>query len=115
MQVYSRAVSNCEIPKFSICEFGKGRRRNNKVNKIKNNHMKEQELKMGHLLPGQMVSVYHYISWAPGRIYHTKGKSDPSDMFSGVCVFIDHASGYVRINHQVATNATETDKAKLTF
>ena len=36
-------------------------------------------------------------------------------MFSGGCVFIDHASGYVSIKHQVAINATETVKAKLTF
>ena len=36
-------------------------------------------------------------------------------MFSGVCVFIDHASGYVSIQHQVAINATETVKAKLNF
>ena len=36
-------------------------------------------------------------------------------MFSGGCVFIDHASGYVSIKHQVAINATKTVKAKLTF
>ena len=36
-------------------------------------------------------------------------------MFSGVCVFIDHASGYVSIKHQVAINATETVKETLTF
>ena len=36
-------------------------------------------------------------------------------MFSGGCVFIDHANGYVRINHQVAINATGTVKEKLTF
>ena len=36
-------------------------------------------------------------------------------MFSGGCVFIDHASGYVSIKHQVAINATETVKARLTF
>ena len=77
--------------------------------------MKEQELKKDHLLPGQMVSVDHYISRAPGWIYHTKGKLDQSDMFSGGCVFIDHASGYLSIKHQGAINATETVKAKLTF
>ena len=77
--------------------------------------MKEQELKKDHLLPGQMVSADHYISRAPGRLYHTKGKSDQSDMFSGGCVFIDHASGYVIIKHQVAINATETVKEKLTL
>ena len=62
-----------------------------------------------------MVSADHYISWDPGRLYHTKGKPDPSDMFSGGCVFIDHVSGYMSIKHKVAINATETVKTKLTF
>ena len=115
VQGNSKAVANCERPKCAACEFGNGHHRPNKVNKIKKNPMKEQELKKDHLLPGHMVSADHYISRAPGRLYHTKGKSDQSDMFSGGCVFIDHASGYVSINHQVAINATETVKAKLTF
>ena len=77
--------------------------------------MQEQELKKDHILPGQMLSTYHYISQATGRLYHTKRKLDPSDMFSGGCVSIDHISGYVIINHQVDMNAAETVKAKLTF
>ena len=77
--------------------------------------MKEQNLKKDHILPVQMVSVDHYISRAPGRLYHTKGKSDQSYMFSGWYVFIHHASGYVSIKRQVAINATENVKAKLTF
>ena len=36
-------------------------------------------------------------------------------MFSVGCVFIYHFSVYVNIKHQVAINATETVKAKLTF
>ena len=36
-------------------------------------------------------------------------------MFSGGCVFIDHASGYVRIKHQVARHVTGNVKVKLTF
>ena len=62
-----------------------------------------------------MVSADHYILRDPGRLYHTKDKSYPYDMFSGGCVFINHFSGYVSIKHQVAINATETVKAKLTF
>ena len=115
MQGNSKALANCERPKFADCEFGKGHRRPNKINTIKKNPMKEQDLKKDHLLPGQMVSADHYISRYPGRLYHTKGKSDQYDMFSGGCVFIDHSSGYVGIKHQVAINATETVKAKLTF
>ena len=115
VQGNSKAVANCERTKCAACEFEKGHRRPNKVDTIKKNPMKEQEFKKDHLLPGQMVFVDLYISRAPGRLYQTKGKSDQSDMFSGGCVFIDHASGYVSIKHQVAINATETAKAKLTF
>ena len=83
-----KAVVNCERPKYSACEFGKGHRQPNKINTIKKNPMKEQELKKDHLLPGQMVSADHFISRAPGRLYHTKGKLDKSDMISGGCVVI---------------------------
>ena len=74
-------------------------------NTIKKNTINDQDLKNDHLLPGQMVSADNY----------TKGKSDHSEMFSGGCVFIDHASGYVSIKHQVDINVTETVKEKLTF
>ena len=113
VQGNSKAVANCKIPKCAACEFGKVHRQPNKMNTIKNNTMKEQELKKDHLLPGPMVSVDHYISRAPGRLYHTKGKSDQSDIFSGGCVLIEHASSYMSIKHQVAINATETVKEKL--
>ena len=62
-----------------------------------------------------MVSADHYILRDTGKLYHTKGKSYPSDMYSGGCVLIEHASGYMRIKHQLAINATETIKAKITF
>ena len=72
MQGNYKAVSNCERPKCSACEFGKGHRLTNKINTINNNPMKEQELKKDHLMTGQMVSAYHYISRDLGRLYHTK-------------------------------------------
>ena len=52
-----------------------------------------------------MVSADHY----------TKGKSNQYEMFSGGRIFIDHASGYVSIKHQVIIKATENFKAKLVF
>ena len=62
-----------------------------------------------------MVYEDHYISRDPCRLYHTKGKSDPSYIYSVGCVLIYHPSGYMIIKHQVAINATKTVKAKLTF
>ena len=52
-----------------------------KKNRIKNNNMKEQELKKDHLLPVQTVSIYHYILRAPVRLYHKKGKLNTYEMF----------------------------------
>ena len=115
MQENYKAVANCESPKGVTYAFVKVHHLSNKLNTIKNNPMKEKELKKDHLLPGHVISVDHYISRAPGRLYHTKFNSDPSEMFSSGCVFIDHASVYVSINHQVAINTTETVKAKITF
>ena len=57
MQGNSKAVANCESTKCAACEFGKGNRQPNKINTIKKNPMKEQELKKDNLLPGQMVSA----------------------------------------------------------
>ena len=115
LQENSKAMDDGERPKCAACEFVKCHCLPNKVNTVKKNIVKEQELKKDHLLPEQMMSADHCISQAPGRIYHTKCKSDQSDMLSGGCVFIDHASCYEIIKKQVAINTTETFKAKITF
>ena len=62
-----------------------------------------------------MISADNYISRASGRLYHTTCESGQSEMFSGGFVFIEHASGYVSIKHQVDIKGTEAVKAKLTF
>ena len=51
--------------------------------------MNYKEFKNDHILSGNMVSSYHYISWTTGRLDNTKGKSDLSDMFSGRCVLLN--------------------------
>ena len=95
--------------------FVKGYCLSNKVNTIKKNTMKDQDINKDHLHHVHMMSAYHYILRSPCKIYHKKGQSDLSQMFSGGCVFIDHVSGYVIINHQVDINYTETAKGKTTL
>ena len=77
--------------------------------------MKEQDLNKDNLPPVHMVSVDHYITQYLCRIYHTKVKLDPYEMFSGGYFFIDHISGYVSIKHQVDIKTTETAKSRLTL
>ena len=83
----SKAVANREISKCAACEVGKGNLRSNKLNKIKNDPMKEQYLNEDHILTRQMVSADHYIFRGPGRLYLTKDKSDTSVMFSGRFIY----------------------------
>ena len=48
--------------------------------------MNGQDLKKDPLLTVEMVSVDYYISRDPGSFYHTRGKSDPYDIFLGFFV-----------------------------
>ena len=106
---------NFEIPKCAACESLKGHCRPDKIKIAKKHPMKEKYLKKYHIIPGHMVSEGHYILMYTGIIYYKKVKSDPSEMLSGRCIFIDHASGYISINNQVDINATETVKDKIIF
>ena len=72
VQVNANSVANCESPKCDVCEFGKFHRIPNKINNVKENPMKYQEINKDHILPGHMFSSYHYISWYPVRIYHKR-------------------------------------------
>ena len=112
LQGNPKEVSNCESPKFSACEFGKFCCQPDKVNTIKKNPMKETDIKKDHFHPIHMVYKDHCISWASGsyitqREIHIHLRCSQEDVF-----FMDHASGYMRINHQVAIRYTEMVKEK---
>ena len=62
-----------------------------------------------------MVSTGQYILQDTSSILHTKVNSNSSKIFYVGCIFVDHASGYMIIKHQVTINTTETVKDKLTF
>ena len=100
------------LPLCPACQFGKQRRRPapGKTSSV----VKDREgvLKKDNLFPGQKVSVDHFVCSTKGRLLHTKGKEDPKAQYTGGCIFVDHASGYVFIEHQVHLNTQETLKAK---
>ena len=115
VQGNAKAVANCAPPKCAACEYGKACRRPAKTSKTIHCDEKEMELKKGDLYPGQRISADHYQSAIPGRLYTSRGSTDPKDMFHGGCIFVDHASGYIDVRHQVTLNAADTVKAKLQF
>ena len=72
-------------------------------------------MKKDDLTPGQRVSAYHYHCARTGCLYTSKGQERSTDRYVGVCIFVDNASGYVTVKHQVALSAGETVRTKLEF
>ena len=73
------------------------------------------ELKKGDLFAGQRVSSDHYQSSCPGRLYLSRGATNPDNMFHGGTIFVDNATGYINVRHQVSLGSSETIKSKLGF
>jgi hypothetical protein len=72
-------------------------------------------LKQLDLEPGEQVSIDQYVSGVPGRQPETKGREPPSKRFNGGTIFVDHATSYVYIHHQILLRGGETLQAKRAF
>ena len=108
----------CKIehpPKCAACQFGKQHRRPSpgKVTTIVRDRV--GVLKDDHLIPGQQVSVDHFVCSTKGRLFKSAGKTIASEKYIGGCLFNDHASGYVHVEFQVHLNTHETLQAKENF
>jgi Reverse transcriptase (RNA-dependent DNA polymerase) len=99
-------------PKCAACQFGKQGR-----TPIPTHHTDKDpvgSLTKDKLEPGQLVFADQYESREPGRAFTTKGAAS-SHKFGGGTLFIDAASNYVYVSHQVGTTANETIQAKVKF
>lgn len=96
-------LSSCQAPLCTACQLSKQTRRS--PEKPARPSPPEMQLKIDHLTPGDCVSVDQYISGLPGRLPHTAGKEDKSKRYNGGTIFVDHASGYAFLRHQIALTA----------
>jgi hypothetical protein len=111
----AKNVEKCELPKCAACLYAKMRKRpTQSTHSPKPRDDKEMNLRVGDLLPGQRVSVDHFESSKPGRMYSTKGGSK-SATYCGGAIFVDHATGFISVQHQQTFGAADTIKAKLQF
>ena len=115
MKNLHRRASKCDKPKCASCEFGKGKRRPTPGKLEKVDRKNDGALTKEKLLPGQAVSVDHFICSTKGRLYTSAGKSADSKMYSGGALFVDHASKAVFVNMQIGMTMHETLGSKLEF
>jgi hypothetical protein len=105
-----------KFPKCAACQYGKQHKRHIPGTTL-SSVVKDRAhaLKSDILLPGQRISVDHFICRTRGRLLTSAGKTKLDDMYTGGCIFVDHASGFIFVEHQVSLNSYETLKAKESF
>ena len=72
-------------------------------------------LKVNDLMPGQRISVDHFVCSSKGRLQSSRGKTNDDELYTGGCIFVDHASSYVHVVMQRHLNTHETINAKTEF
>jgi Zinc knuckle/GAG-pre-integrase domain len=102
-------------PLCAACQFGKQRCRRTPGKASSVVREVAGAFRRDDLFPGQRISVDHFICSTRGRLLNTRGKESEKEKYTGGCIFVDHASGFVHVELQVFLTAAETLKAKQKF
>ena len=115
-RLHAAACKLTNLPKCAACQYGKQHRRpipgTTPSSVIRD---RTNALKADNTIPGQRISVDHFICSTRGRLLTSAGKTKSDEMFTGGCIFVDHASGFIHVEMQVNLNTHETLKAKEKF
>jgi hypothetical protein len=95
-------VSSCNVPLCLASQLAKQARRSPDGTLLTADPSKFMATKKGHLIPGQVVSIDHYMGSTPGRLPHSKGTEQMKYKYTGGTLFVDHASGFNYIRNQVS-------------
>ena len=95
------------------CQYGKAKQQPAKSKMVKDATTKV--LSKEALIPGQKVSMDHFIVTTPGRLWETRGSESHDRWYKGGVIFVDHASGYIFHMPVVNFTASEALRAKREF
>jgi GAG-pre-integrase domain len=109
-----KAAGSCPHPKCASCMYGK-QKRSRTPGSVSQKDKSDGNLKKDDLFPGQRVSGDHFICSTEGRLYDSRGKTSKEKMYCGGCLFVDHATNLIHVEHQVSLTSKETLIAKHKF
>ena len=112
--LHAAASKVTSVPKCAACQFGKQGRRPLPGKVTAKIADKEGALKKEDLLPGQRVSVDHFVCSTKGRLLSGFGKASEDNMHCGSCLFADHVSKCIHVVLQLHPNSHKMLKAKET-
>ena len=111
----STTVPINDLPQCAACRYAKATTLPIATSIEKAIASKRDSLKRGHLRPGASVSTDQFVSSIRGRLPHTAGKEKEKERYSGGTVYVDEASGFIKIVNQVSLRAEETITGKHSF
>ena len=108
-------------PLCGSCQYGKAKRRRSKVDRTPNAQggappqPKEKLLSKDNTIPGEKISMDHFIVSTPGRLFSSRGRESADRAYKGGVIFVDHATGFVFVVPVVNFTAGEAIRAKREF
>ena len=112
-------VKACKItspPKCAACLYGKQTCRPTTGTRTSIVKDKQGVLRSGNLVPGQEVSVDHFVCSTKGRLFSGFNKGNQEGkLYCGGCIFMDHSSGFIHIEFQTSLSSHETLRGKANF
>jgi hypothetical protein len=102
----------CSSLLCAACSIAKAKRRTPSV-QTTTAASKEMTLKADDLQPGNCISCDHYISPVKGRATADSGWSSSRHGYTCGTIYVDHASGFIFVQHQTLTSAEETIRGKM--
>ena len=113
--LHTAASKLIEPPKCAACMFGKQTVRSSPGHTRSLVRDRAGVLRAGNLLPGNEVSVDHFVSSVKGRLFKGFNRGSIENKFIGGCIFVDHASQYTHVELQSTLSSHETLRAKLAY
>ena len=107
-----KTMDNSEIPMCGTCNYAKQARKPSGVTRTEVRSEKEGGLKQDMLEPGQGTAVDQFEVVKRGRLLSSFGKEKESEKYVGGTIFVDLASGRMKVYCQHSLNAVETIKSK---
>ncbi len=74
-----------------------------------------RKIKENDLKPGDCISIDQYVCSHRGRLTTGYGKTPSAQTYGGGTIFVDHASGYIHVEHQISLSAADTIRSKRNF
>ena len=110
----SNRVTFEERPLCEICRYAKARRKAAHGKIIKIDKVFEGDLKHNHFHPGDTVATDHSESRIKKRTLSSFGRITLKQYVGG-CLFVDHMSSYIHVEHQLGFSSSENIRAKQAY